>query len=83
MYFAMALFCEKVTFEEEIIRSEQKEVVQNILNKKDLIFKQIKSNEMSSNTHYLFKDDKSRNLEKTIEKLEKMNVFGETFVPRL
>jgi len=83
LYFIIALFCEKVSFEEEIIRTEQKELVQNILNKKDLIFRQIKTNEMSSKTNYLFKDDKSRNLEKTIEKLEKMNTFGETFVPRL
>jgi hypothetical protein len=83
LYFVIALFCEKVSFEEEIIRSDQKEILKNILNKKDLIFKQIKENEISSNMHYLFKDDKSRNLEKTIEKLEKMNTFGETFVPRL
>jgi hypothetical protein len=83
LYFAISLFCEKITFEDEIIRSEQKDILQNILNKKNLIYKQIKINELSSNTHYLFKDDKSRNLEKTIEKLEKMNSFGETFVPRL
>jgi hypothetical protein len=83
LYFAMALFCEKVTFEEEIMRSEQKETIQNILNKKNMIFKQIKENEMSSNTHYLFKDYKTRNLEKTIEKLEKMNTFGASFIPRL
>jgi hypothetical protein len=83
MYFVIALFCENVSFEEEIIRSEQKEMVKNILNKKDVIYKQIKVNEMSSNMHFLFKDDKSRNLEKTIEKLEKMNAFGETFVQRV
>jgi hypothetical protein len=83
LYFAISLLCEKAIFTEEIIRSEQKEMVQNILTKKDLIFKQIKINEMSSNTNYLFKEVKSRNLEKTIEKLEKMNDFGETFIPRI
>jgi len=31
----------------------------------------------------LFKDIKSRNLEKTIAKLETMNSLGESFVPRL
>ena len=69
--------------EEEIIRSEQKEKINTIIKQIDLIYSQIKKNEESPGTDYLFKDVKSRNLEKTIEKLDKLNTFGESFIPRL
>jgi hypothetical protein len=83
LYFAISLLCENITVEEEIIRKTQHEIVGNVLKKIDQVYKQIKKNEVSPGTEYLFKDIKSSNLEKTIEKLEKMNTFGETFIPRL
>jgi len=83
LYFAVSILCENITIEEEIIRKTQQDIVNNIINKIDLVYKQIKKNEESPNTEYLFKDVKSSNLEKTIEKLEKMNTFGETFIPRI
>ena len=83
LYFAMSLLCESQITNEEIIRPSQHEMVGNILKKIDLVYKQIKKNEESPGTEYLFKDIKASNLEKTIEKLETMNSFGESFVPRL
>ena len=83
LYFAISLLCENLINNEEIIRQSQQEIVGNILKKIDLVYKQIKQNEQSPGTEYLFKDVKSSNLEKTIEKLDKMNTFGENFVPRL
>ena len=83
LYFVVSILCENVHFEEEIIRDTQKVVVTNVIKKIDSIYKQIKKNEESPGTDYLFTDLKSSNLEKTIEKLEKMNTFGETFIPRV
>ena len=83
LYFAVSILSENVINNEEIIRTTQQELVGNILKKIDLVYLQIKKNEETPGTDYLFKDLKSSNLEKTIEKLEKMNSFGETFIPRL
>jgi len=83
LYFVISLLCENINQNEEIIRKTQQETVSNIIKKVDMVYKQIKKNEMSPGTEYLFKDLKSSNLEKTIEKLETMNSFGETFIPRL
>lgn len=83
LYFAISLLCENLVSNEEIMRPSQQEILSNILKKIDSVYKQIKKNEESPGTEYLFKDVKSFNLEKTIEKLEKMNSFGESFVPRL
>jgi hypothetical protein len=83
LYFAISLLCENIISNEEIIRPSQQEMVGNILKKIDLVYKQIKKNEVSPGMDFLFKDVKEYNLEKTIEKLEKMNTFGENFVPRI
>ena len=83
LYFVVSLLCENVTLDEEIIRKTQQDVVTNVLSKIDLVYKQIKKNELSPGTEYLFKDLKSSNLEKTIEKLDKLNSFGDTFIPRI
>ena len=83
LYFVVSILCENINIEEEIIREQQKSVVSNVMKKIDLVYKQIKQNEESPGTEYLFKDVKSRNLEKTIEKLETMNTLGENFIPRI
>ena len=82
MYFVVSLLCEPISNDEEIIREKQKDIITNIISKIDMVYKQIKKNEESPGTDYMFKD-LSSNLDKTIEKLEKMNTFGTTFVPRI
>jgi len=79
----VSILCENINSNEEIMRPSQQELVSNILKKINLIYSQIKKNEEATGTEYLFKDLKTRNLENTIEKLEKMNSFGENFVPRV
>lgn len=83
LYFAVSVLCENVCLEEEILRESQKATISNVVKKIDSIYKQIKKNEESPGTDYLFKNTKSTELEKTIEKLDAMNTFGESFVPRI
>ena len=83
MYLAISILCESYTLDKEIIRHSQFELVNTIKKKIDSIYAQIKKNEESTGTDYLFLNIKSSNLENTIAKLETMNTFGETFIPRI
>ena len=80
MYYAISLLTETVCLDEEIVKN--KEHVSSIISKIDIVYKQIQKNEQSPKMDYLF-DGAKNNLDKTIAKLERMNNFGETFIPRL
>ena len=83
MYLAISILCETFTIEKEIIRHSQVGLVNTIKQNIDTVYSQIKKNEEASGTEYLFMGIKNYNLESTIKKLEAMNSFGETFVPRI
>ena len=83
MYLAISMLCEKFVLEKEIIRHSQLDLVNIIKQKIDTVYAQIKKNEESTGTDYLFMGMKSSNLENTIKNLEAMNSFGESFVPRV
>jgi hypothetical protein len=84
LYYTISVLCEKFTLEMEIIRHSQRDLVNTIKQNIDSVYSQIKKNEESPGTEYLFMDlHKCSNLENTIKKLDAMNSFGETFVPRL
>lgn len=59
---------------EEMVRGERdKEIIANVTRQIDVIYTQIKKNEISPKTDYLFKSSGKSNLDDTIEKLEQMD----------
>ena len=81
IYFVIEVFTEPFSVEEEIVKDKAKiTVITQNINK---IYKQIKKNEHSPGTDYLYQNTNASNLEKTIEKLEMMNSLGEQYTPRL
>ena len=83
LYFAITLLCENPKISGEIIADKNREMITNVTNKIDQIYKQVKKCELSPGTDYLFKDSKARNLQSTISKMDQLNSFEETFIPRV
>lgn len=81
IYFCINLLTEPVNSNVKIINNIEK--VKNITEKINLIYKQIKKNEIKPATDYLFNNSitKNNNLEKTIQKLDKLNTIS-GFIPR-
>ena len=81
LYYASALCCETINLNKEIVGN--KDIVQNVCNKIDLIYKQLKKNEVSPGTDYLFNtkiNGGKTNLQKTVDKLDKINKLGSMIV---
>lgn len=80
LYFAVALLTEPVPTNIELIT--KKELIMNTVEKIGEIYKQIKKNEHSPGTDYLFNNlEKATNFEKSIRKLEMMESMD--FVPKV
>lgn len=72
LYFAVEVITETITNDVELI--SDKNVVQTVVSKIQNIYKQIKKNEVSPNTEYLFANlEKDNNLEKSIRQIELVN----------
>mgnify|MGYP001188580159 FL=1 len=75
IYFAISLLTESIDFAVEIVNNKSQ--VDAIVKKIDLVYRDIKKNEESPNTGYLESGLEAKsNLDKTIERLEKMNNLG-------
>jgi hypothetical protein len=69
LYYAVGLLTETVSTNVEII--SDKVLLQNVIDKIDEVYKQIKKNEQAPKTDYLFKGlDKQRALEKSLAQME-------------
>jgi len=72
LYFAVEILCEPVPINIELMTN--KEVVQNVVEKINSVYKQIKKNEHSPNTDYLFANiDKQNTFEQSMKKMELLN----------
>ena len=71
IYFAIALLTETVDFNIEIFSNKTE--LEMIVKKINIIYKDIKKNEASPQTDYLFNGTQHSSLDKTIERLDKMN----------
>ena len=81
LYFAVELLTEIVPTNVEIMNAHCKEILPTITDKIDLVYKQVKQNEHSPNTDYLFNNvDMENNMDRTIAKMDMMN--GMDFIPR-
>ena len=77
LYFTVSLLTETVNLSKDIIDNKaNKKVIDNVVSRVNVIYKNIKKNEEKPATDYLFFNNKittRSNLEKTVEKLDKMN----------
>ena len=72
-YFAISLLLDSITIDQQLLNN--KTVIQKAMDNIDFIYSQIKQNEQSPNTDYLFNNlnDSHSNFEKSIEKIKIIN----------
>lgn len=79
LYFAVELLTERVPTDVDIITN--KEILQIVTGKIDIVYKNIKKSEVSPNTDYLFQNLESQaNFENSVKKMEMLGAMD--FVPR-
>ena len=71
IYSAINFLTEKINLEIKIIQN--KEIIEKICSKIDIIYKELKKNEIKPDTDYLFTGLEKSNLDKSIDKLDLMD----------
>lgn len=64
---------ENINYDIRIISQDNNIFIEKIISKIDILYKEIKKNELNPNTDYLFSNLKEDQLDKTISKIEMMN----------
>ena len=73
IYNAIFLITEKVDDNIPIYHSSIAKIITKVKEKSNLVYKEVKKNEIKPKTDYLFNNSINKNLEKTVAKLNKMN----------
>lgn len=73
IYFVIILLTENINYDIRIISQDNNIFIEKIVSKIDILYKEIKKNELNPNTDYLFSNLKEDQLDKTISKIEMMN----------
>jgi hypothetical protein len=77
LYYAISLLTETISSDVELVNN--REILHNVINKIDDVYKQIKKNERAPKTEYLFNGlDKKRALEKSIKQMEILGELDKT-----
>jgi len=72
LYYSISLLTEHVNINVDILPN--RDILENVLNQIETIYKQIKKNEQAPNTEYLFQGiDKKRALERSLKQMEIVN----------
>ena len=71
LYYAINILTENYDLNKKVI--EDIKIIENLIKKMSIIYKQVKTNEKAPATDYLFNTEAVSNLEKTREKLQIMN----------
>ncbi len=83
MYMCISLIVEDVNLDKPLVSDEIKTKIANITKNINSVYKNIKENEESPDTDYLFQGLNQSNLEKSIEKMDKMKNLEDTYIPRI
>ena len=79
LYMAVSLIVENIDLNIKVF--QDKDLIEKVKSKIDVIYKQVKKGENAPKTDYLFNvPDKQKNLENSIKKIEPMNTLN--FIPR-
>ncbi len=73
IYNAIFLITEKVDDNIPIYHSSIEKTIKKVKEKSNLVYKEVKKNEVKPKTDYLFNNSINKNLEKTVAKLNKMD----------
>jgi hypothetical protein len=73
IYFAVSLLTQPYSEKQDIIITDYKDKITNVVQKINAVYREIKKNEITPKTSYLFHNTAKADLDKTIAKLEMMN----------